>query len=255
MTIGDAFIYLLLVQRSDAGPQWIPLLYTGTAVSFLALARPRRIPRRPDRPANGLHLRPRPAVLAYGVAFGGLSRGRGTPSTCVVLLGAYYACPTACWPASPAACCQPRRRAMGLAWVATGVSVGRFCSAMVFGFLWTRAGDRIAVAAFTTALVVVLCAALATRGTGRRGRVMTRPRRARDVPRRLRRAPFSPSCSTWRSRRRVRARVSRDGAGRVPSNSITSVPEGPFDALPRRVARAILRRLAVVPLPLPDAPR
>src|SRR6266542_2542161 len=38
VTISDAFIYLLLVQRAGAGPEWIPLLYTGTAVSFLALA-------------------------------------------------------------------------------------------------------------------------------------------------------------------------------------------------------------------------
>jgi len=40
VTIGDAFLYLLLVQRSAAGPEWIPLLYTGTAAAFLVLAIP-----------------------------------------------------------------------------------------------------------------------------------------------------------------------------------------------------------------------
>jgi hypothetical protein len=46
------------------------------------------------------------------------------------------------------------------------VSVGRLCSAIVFGVVWTRAGDRIAVTAFTTALLIVLGAAIATRSTG-----------------------------------------------------------------------------------------
>jgi hypothetical protein len=52
---------------------------------------------------------------------------------------------------------------MGLAWVATAVSVARVCSAIVFGFLWTRAGDTIAVASFAIALIIVLGVALMTR--------------------------------------------------------------------------------------------
>src|SRR4029077_6103551 len=74
VTISDAFIYLLLVQRSHAGPQWIPLLYTGTALSFLALAIPigylaDRIGGRPVFVFGHVLL-----VLAYGAAFGGSDR-------------------------------------------------------------------------------------------------------------------------------------------------------------------------------------
>ena len=87
--------------------------------------------------------------------------------TCVALLGGYYAMfPTACWP--------PRQQPVAGCRAGHGSGVGglgrergaSLASAIVFGFLWTRAGDRIAVAAFTTALVAVLLAAVASRGIG-----------------------------------------------------------------------------------------
>jgi hypothetical protein len=56
---------------------------------------------------------------------------------------------------------------MGLAWVATAVSLARVCSAIAFGFLWTRVGDAMAVATFAIALIMVLGVALMTRGTER----------------------------------------------------------------------------------------
>lgn len=164
VTISDAFIYLLLVQRSQAGPQWIPLLYTGTAVSFLALAVPvgylaDRIGRRSVFVFGHVLL-----VLAYAAAFGGFNAWPWNAVTCVALLGAYYACSDGVLAGLASSLLPAATRAVGLAWVATGVSVGRLCSAIVFGLLWTRAGDRIAVAAFTAALVAVVCAAIARRG-------------------------------------------------------------------------------------------
>jgi MFS family permease len=165
VTISDAFIYLLLVQRSYAGPQWIPLLYTGTAVSFLALAVPvgylaDRIGGRSVFVFGHILL-----VLAYAAAFGGFNRWPWNAVTCMGLLGAYYACSDGVLAGLASGVLPAATRGVGLAWVATGVSVGRLCSAIVFGVLWTRAGDRIAVAAFTTALVAVLLAAIASRGT------------------------------------------------------------------------------------------
>jgi MFS family permease len=166
VTISDAFIYLLLVQRSHAGPQWIPLLYTGTALAFLALAVPvgylaDRIGRRSVFVFGHLLL-----VLAYAAAFGGLSQWPWNAVMCVALLGGYYACSDGVLAGLASSLLPADTRAMGLAWVATGVSAGRLCSAMAFGLLWTRAGDRIAIAAFTTALVAVLLAAVASRGIG-----------------------------------------------------------------------------------------
>jgi MFS family permease len=169
VTISDAFIYLLLVQRAAAGPQWIPLLYTGTAVSFLALAVPvgylaDRIGRRSVFVFGHILL-----VLAYAAAFGGFRAWPWNAVTCVALLGGYYACSDGVLAGLASSLLPAATRAVGLAWVATGVSIGRLCSAIVFGLLWMRAGDRIAVAAFTTALVVVLCAALASRSVGSAG--------------------------------------------------------------------------------------
>jgi MFS family permease len=165
VTISDAFIYLLLVQRAHVGAQWIPLLYTGTAVSFLLLAIPvgyaaDRIGRRSVFLLGHVLL-----VLAYGAAFGGLGPWPWNALACVALLGGYYAASDGVLAGLASGLLSTQARAMGLAWVATAVSVARVCSAVVFGFLWTRAGDAIAVATFAIALIIVLGVALMTRNT------------------------------------------------------------------------------------------
>lgn len=163
VTISDAFIYLLLVQRAHAGAQWIPLLYTGTALSFLVLAVPvgyaaDRIGRRWVFILGHVLL-----VLAYAAAFGGFNAWPWNAVTCVALLGGYYASSDGVLAGLASGFLSTRARAMGLAWVATAVSVARVCSAVAFGFLWTRAGDRIAVWTFAIALVLVLGVALVAR--------------------------------------------------------------------------------------------
>ena len=59
---------------------------------------------------------------------------------------------TACWPGLAGGLLPDDGRATGLAWIATAVSVGRLCSAVMFGFLWTRYGDGLALRIFTVAL-------------------------------------------------------------------------------------------------------
>ena len=91
VTIGDAFLYLLIVQRSQAGALWIPLFYTGTALSFLMLAVPfgslaDRIGRRAV--FIGGHA---PLLAAYGVTLGGFLPWPWNAVAGVLLLGAYYA--------------------------------------------------------------------------------------------------------------------------------------------------------------------
>jgi MFS family permease len=163
VTISDAFIYLLLVQRAHAGAQWIPLLYTGTALSFLLLAVPigyaaDRIGRRWVFILGHVLL-----GLSYAAAFGGFNAWPWNAVMCVALLGGYYASSDGVLAGLASGVMSTRGRATGLAWVATAVSVARLCSAVAFGFLWTRAGDRIAVLTFAIALVVVLGFALVTR--------------------------------------------------------------------------------------------
>ena len=160
VTIGDAFLYLLLVQRSAAGPEWIPLLYTGTAAAFLVLAIPvgylaDRIGRRRVFVLGHGFL-----VVSYLSAFSGASAWPWNAILCVAVLGAYSAASDGVLASLASGLLPIRARALGLAWVATAVSVARLCSAVAFGFLWTRAGDRIAVLFFTAALVAVICVAI-----------------------------------------------------------------------------------------------
>ncbi len=161
VTIGDAFLYLLLVQRSHAGPEWIPLLYTGTAASFLVLAIPigyladRLGRRRIFISGHGF------LVLSYIAAFGGGNVWPWNAVACVALLGAYNASSDGVLASLASGLLPAGTRALGLAWMATAVSLARLASSVAFGFLWTRAGDRLAVLTFTTALIAVLCVAAA----------------------------------------------------------------------------------------------
>jgi MFS family permease len=163
VTIGDALIYLMLIQRSHASSEWIPLLYTGTAVSFLTLAVPAGyIADRFDKQRMFI-LGHGSLLLAYAVAAGGLVGWPWNAVACVVLLGTYYAFSDGVLPALASSRLPASTRAVGLAWVATGVGLARLSGSIGFGLLWTRAGDRIAVLTFSTALLVVACVGFWTR--------------------------------------------------------------------------------------------
>ena len=163
VTIGDALIYLLLIQRAGAGAEWIPLLYTGTALSFLTLAVPAGYIADRFGKQRMFILGHGSLLLAYVVALGGLVGWPWNAVACVVLLGTYYAFSDGVLPALASSRLPTSTRALGLAWVATGVSLARLSGSIGFGFLWTRAGDRIAVLTFSTALVLVACVGFWTR--------------------------------------------------------------------------------------------
>jgi MFS family permease len=156
VTIGDAFLYLLVVQRSHASAEWIPLLYSGTAISFLTLAAPfgyiaDLIGRR-----RTFILGHGPLLLAYVTVLSGGTAWPWNGIMSVLLLGAYYASSDGVLASLAGGLLQVDIRSRGLAWVATAASVGRLCSSIVFGWLWTRWGDVTAVTSFASALVAVV---------------------------------------------------------------------------------------------------
>ena len=156
VTISDAFIYLLVVQRSHADAFWIPLFYTGTAVSFLILAVPvgylaDRIGRRTV--FIGGHA---PLLAAYGVTLGRFLPWPWNAVAGVLLIGAYYAASDGVLVGLAGGLLPVDNRSTGLAWVATAVSAGRLCSSVIFGFLWTVYGDGSALMIFTVALAAVM---------------------------------------------------------------------------------------------------
>jgi MFS family permease len=158
VTVSDGFLYLLVVQRSLADAFWIPLFYTGTAVSFLILAIPfgylaDRIGRRTV--FIGGHA---PLLAAYGVALGGFLPWPSNAVAAVLLLGVYYAASDGVIAGLAGGLLPVAGRSTGFAWVATAVSVGRLCSSVLFGFLWTLYGDRLALLIFTVALAAMMIA-------------------------------------------------------------------------------------------------
>jgi MFS family permease len=157
VTISDAFIYLLLVQRSHASAVWIPLLYTGTALSFLTLAIPigalaDRIGRRRIFVAGHASL-----LIVYLVTVS-VPVWPWNALVTVALLGVFYASSEGVLAGIASGLLPAEVRSTGLAWVATALSAARLCGALMFGVLWTRAGDVVAVAGFGAALSTVLAA-------------------------------------------------------------------------------------------------
>lgn len=156
LTIGDAFVYLLILQKADAPAHWLPLFYSGTAVMFLLTAVP--MGALADRVGRWRvfvlgHL---PLALAYLLALAPASIAAAVwpwnALAGVLLLGLFYASTDGVLAGLAGGLLPASVRAMGLAWVETAVSLGRLCGAILFGLLWTRAGDRPALIAFILAI-------------------------------------------------------------------------------------------------------
>src|SRR5262249_33892682 len=152
-----ALLYLVLIERARAGAEWIPLLYTGTAISFLTLAIPIGVVADRAGKQRTFILGHVPLLAAYGVVMGGIVPWPWGAVAAVVLLGAYYASCDGVLAGLASALLPQTTRALGLAWVATGVSLAKLSASVVFGYVWTHAGDRTAVLLFATALVAVGC--------------------------------------------------------------------------------------------------
>lgn len=156
VTISDAFVYVLLLQRSNANVSWVPLLYTGTAITFLLLAVPiGGIADRVGRRAVFItgHV---PLLLVYAMVLAGFPVWPWNAVIGVVLLGSFYASTDGVLASLASSLLPAPSRAMGLAWVDTASSLARLSSAILFGLLWTRAGDVRVLLIFTFALLVVV---------------------------------------------------------------------------------------------------
>ncbi|MFB7862057.1 MFS transporter [Streptomyces sp. NPDC056069] len=157
-TVGDAFLYLLLQQRTELAATWFPFLPLGASAAYLLLAVPAgrladRVGRR--RPflyghgalllALGLLLAPLPgAVLLVGVP---------------LLLGVFYAATDGVLMALTGPLLPPGRRASGLALVQTAQALAKVGAAAGFGAAWTLWGPRTALLLALTGLAAALSGA------------------------------------------------------------------------------------------------
>ena len=149
-TVSDGFLYLVLQQRTGLNPGLFPLLYVGTAGSFLLLALPAgmladRFGRRATFLAGHGVL-----LLAYLTAAGEVSLS--DLAVCILLLGGYYALTEGVLMALASAMLPAEVRGTGLALLTTMTSLGRLAASIAFGAAWAAYGPTQALVWFLIAL-------------------------------------------------------------------------------------------------------
>ena len=153
MTISDGFLYLLLQRRTGLAVGFFPLFYVVTACSYMLLS----------IPVGGVADRfGRAPVLVMGYLIIGLiylfllttnTLGIGAGVLCLFFFGLYYAGTEGVLAAMASSVIPAEYRTRGLAILATAVSSGKFCSSLLFGWLWQTWGTQTALAAMSLGLV------------------------------------------------------------------------------------------------------
>ncbi len=151
-TASDAFIFLLLQDQLDLGASLFPLLFVGSAGTYMLLAVP--MGRLADRIGRG-----RVLLGGYGLLLGVYVTllapvgGWVLLAATLGLLGAYYAATDGVLMALGSAVVPEDVRGSGLALLGTATSVARLVASVAFGALWTVWGMDTAIACFGVALV------------------------------------------------------------------------------------------------------
>jgi MFS family permease len=155
--ISDAFLYLLLQWKRDGSTESIPLLYAGSAASYLLLAAPfGRLADRVGRATMFVIGQACMVVVYAGVA--GLDIGLWTLGLVLLLHGAYYAATDGVMAALVSGTTPSEVRASGLAALTTASSLTRLVSSIVVGVIWSwrGPGSVVTLALFATIAALAL---------------------------------------------------------------------------------------------------
>jgi MFS family permease len=155
LTVSDGFIYLVLQRRAAIDPRWFPLMFIGTAATYLALAVPLgkladRVGRAKVFTAGYVSLLGAYLVLLADAPAAALV------FTCLALHGVYYAATDGVLMALTSSVLDGSLRTSGIGIVTTAVSLARFASSIAFGALWLVMGERGPVLLFALALGAAL---------------------------------------------------------------------------------------------------
>ena len=159
----DAFLYLGMQRRMDLDLTAFPLLFVGSAASFMLLAVP--FGRMADRfGRERMFLAGYALLLVVYTAL--LVPDLGTPMLIgyPVLLGAYYAATDGVLMAAASSLLPEHSQASGLGLLVAAVTVAKLAAALLFGLLWTTAGLGVATVVFGCALTLALALAVAVIG-------------------------------------------------------------------------------------------
>jgi MFS family permease len=169
VTIGDAFVYLVLQRRSDLDARFFPLLYVGTAFVFLTLAIPAgRLADRYGR--QWMFLAGYVLLLAAYLVLLLPAPGLVAVTACLILLGAYYAATDGVLMALAGATLPSSHVGSGIALITTAIAIARLVAAVAFGALWSLGGPDRAVLVFGLGLIVaILGTGAAVRGHAQDG--------------------------------------------------------------------------------------
>jgi MFS family permease len=157
MTVSDAFIYLVWEQKTTMDSTAFPLLFVGTALSYLLLAIPLgrladRIGRAPVFIAGHVMLIGCYLVLRAA----GAGSGFLTIAAVLGLLGMYYAATDGVLMAMASAVIPEGLRSSGLAWLTTATVLAKLGASSLFGKMYQWYGPTQALTVFLGGLVVVL---------------------------------------------------------------------------------------------------
>jgi MFS family permease len=174
MTVSDAFIYLVWEQKTTMDSTAFPLLFVGTALSYLLLAIPLgrladRIGRAPVFIAGHVMLIGCYLVLRAA----GAGSGFLTIAAVLGLLGMYYAATDGVLMAMASAVIPEGLRSSGLAWLTTATVLAKLGASSLFGKMYQWYGPTQALTVFLGGLVVALPVAFL---------ILFRPSNRREVP-------------------------------------------------------------------------
>lgn len=155
VTVSDSFLYLTVVERGGFDESWFPLLFVGTAVTYLLLAVPAG--RLADR-IGRIRVWLGGYVLLIAAYVTVLLPGTTVPAIVLAcgLLGAYYAGSDGVLAAATAPLLPGELRSSGMALMQTVVAISRFLASVLFGLVWTVSSPGTAVVVFGVGLAIVL---------------------------------------------------------------------------------------------------
>jgi len=164
-TVSDAFLYLVLQRHVGFSAGLLPLLYVGTAGSYVLMSLPvgllADVLGRTRTFLGGYILLCAAYLVAWSAQGGTWVHAGGV----LLLLGGYYAATDGVLMAVASGLCAAERRGSGMALLTTTVGTGRLLAAVAFGAVWTSFGSTAALGVFSAAMLTALaCAALLLRG-------------------------------------------------------------------------------------------